>query len=131
MNIPDGLRYTSDHEWARTEQDGTITCGITDFAQAALGGVVFVELPDDGAGLAQGDRFGTVESTKSVSDLYAPVAGLVVARNSRLDAEPELVNTDPYGDGWMVRLRPDGDGDLARLMDAAAYGTHVAAADHG
>lgn len=127
MSIPANLRYTDDHEWARLESDGTVTVGITDFAQSSLGGVVYVELPGSGT-LEAGKTFGQVESTKSVSELYAPIGGTVVEKNPLLDGEPELVNTDPYGKGWMVRIAPSGD--LSALMDAKAYEAHVAAADH-
>lgn len=127
MSIPANLRYTNDHEWARLENDGTVTVGITDFAQSSLGGVVYVELPASGA-LEAGKTFGQVESTKSVSELYAPISGEVLEKNPALDGEPELVNSDPYGKGWMVRLAPKGD--LSGLMDAAAYEAHVAAAEH-
>ena len=127
MSIPANLRYTDDHEWARLESDGTVTVGITDFAQEALGGVVYVEVPGNGS-IEAGSSFGQVESTKSVSELYAPISGDIVAKNADLDAEPELVNTDPYGRGWMVRIAPKGD--LSALMDAAAYEAHVAAAEH-
>lgn len=127
MSIPANLRYTDDHEWARLESDGTVTIGITDFAQSSLGGVVYVEVPAGGA-LEAGKSFGQVESTKSVSELYAPISGTIVAKNPELDGEPELVNTDPYGRGWMVRIAPSGD--LSALMDATAYEAHVAAADH-
>lgn len=128
MSSPSNLRYTHDHEWARAEADGTVTVGITDFAQGSLGGVVYVEVPSSG-NVTAGAAFGQVESTKSVSELFAPISGEIVAKNDALDGEPELVNTDPYGNGWMVRIRPDGD--LSALMDAAAYDAHVATAgDH-
>lgn len=127
MSIPANLRYTDDHEWARLENDGTVTVGITDFAQSSLGGVVYVELPSSGA-LEAGKSFGQVESTKSVSELYAPISGEVVEKNPALDGEPELVNSDPYGQGWMLRIKPAGD--LSALMDATAYEAHVAAAEH-
>ncbi len=123
MHIPSDLRYTKEHEWIRIEGDrGTV--GITDFAQDALGDVVFVELPAVGTVLEQGRVFGVVESNKTVSDLYAPAAGEVVEVNEELRTRPELVNQDPYGAGWMIRLRlrPDGAGEL---LDAAAYRAHV------
>jgi glycine cleavage system H protein len=106
MNVPDGLRYSSDHEWARLD-DGKVRVGITDYAQDALGDVVFVQVPDVGAKLAAGDTFGEVESTKSVSELYAPVAGAVVEVNLDLESSPELVNSDPYGNGWILLIEPD------------------------
>ena len=127
MSIPANLRYTHDHEWARLESDGTVTVGITDFAQSSLGGVVYVEVPAAGT-VQAGKTFGQVESTKSVSELYAPISGTIVAKNPELDGEPELVNTDPYGRGWMVRIAPSSD--LSALMDPAAYEAHVAASDH-
>jgi len=128
MQVPDELKYTKDHEWLRIE-GGEGVIGITDFAQDALGDVVFVELPAVGATLAQGDAFGVVESNKSVSDLYAPVAGTVVAVNQALVDAPESVNADPYGAGWMIRLKLDGaagDG----LLDAAAYRQHADSEAH-
>ena len=120
MNVPADLRYSTDHEW--TKVDGTrIKVGITDYAQDALGDVVYVQVPAVGATVTAGDAFGEVESTKSVSDLYAPLAGEVTGVNDALDATPELVNTDPYGEGWMLAVRPD-DGDAVEgLLDAAAY----------
>ncbi|PZS12652.1 MAG: glycine cleavage system protein GcvH [Pseudonocardiales bacterium] len=124
--IPDELQYTADHEWAKVRNSGdtqTVRVGITDFAQQALGDVVFVSLPELGVQLAQGAAFGEVESTKSVSDLYAPVPGTVVARNDALDQRPELVNSDPYGEGWIVELEVADGADLSVLIDAAAYAT--------
>jgi glycine cleavage system H protein len=125
-DIPDELKYTAEHEWAKVTDSGgttTVRIGITDYAQQALGDVVFVSLPDVGASLQQGAAFGEVESTKSVSDLYAPVTGTVVARNDALDATPELVNSDPYGAGWIVDIEVTDAGSLDGLIDAAAYGT--------
>ena len=130
MNVPSELRYTKDHEWIRVEGDAALI-GITDFAQDSLGDVVFVELPAVGTKLAQGATFGVVESNKSVSDLFAPVAGEVVAVNERLAEQPELVNQSPYDQGWMIRLRIASATDLAVLLDAAAYATHVASEQHG
>ena len=124
--VPDDLKYTAEHEWARVSgADGkqTVRVGITDYAQQALGDVVYVSLPEVGTQLAQGAAFGEVESTKSVSDLYAPVAGTVVARNDALDQQPELINSDPYGEGWIVEIEVAEDADLSALIDAAAYGT--------
>lgn len=130
MNVPSDLRYTKDHEWIRVEGDvGSI--GITDFAQDSLGDVVFVELPAVGARLAQGAIFGVVESNKSVSDLFAPVAGEVVAVNERLAEQPELVNQSPYEHGWMIRVRLAAESELAGLLDASAYQAHVASEQHG
>jgi glycine cleavage system H protein len=116
--IPEELRYTPEHEWVSAGP--AVRVGITDFAQDALGDIVYVQLPDVGRVVKAGETLGEIESTKSVSEIYAPVAGEIVARNERLDAEPELVNTDPYGAGWLVEVRPDGtSGD--GLLDAAAY----------
>jgi glycine cleavage system H protein len=117
--IPEDLRYTDAHEWVRDLGDGVVRIGITDHAQTQLGDVVFVQLPDEGATVAAGDAVGEVESTKSVSDLYAPVSGTVTAVNPALSDTPELVNSGPYDDGWMMEVRvtsePDG------LLDASAY----------
>ena len=118
--IPEDLRYTTDHEWVRSEGE-TVRVGITDYAQEALGDIVFVTLPEVGTQVTAGDTCGEVESTKSVSDLYAPLSGTVVERNEALDASPELVNSDPYGDGWMLTIRPDDSGAADTLLDAAAY----------
>ncbi len=117
---PDGLRYTAEHEWLRTEGD-TVRIGITSFAQEALGDVVYVSLPAVGDEVIGGDTCGEVESTKSVSDLYAPVSGEVTAVNPALDTTPELVNTDPYGDGWMYEMRPSDPGAVDELLDVEAY----------
>ena len=111
MSVPGELQYTRTHEWVRREGDSA-TVGITDHAQDELGDVVFVELPEEGATFGAGDAFGTIESVKAVSDLYAPISGEVVEVNSALDDAPEKVNEDPYGDGWMIRLRVSGEGDL-------------------
>ena len=111
MNVPGELQYTKSHEWVRREE-GTATIGITDHAQDELGDVVFVELPEKGTSFSAGDSFGTVESVKAVSDLYAPVGGEVVEVNETLNASPELINEEPYGGGWMIRLRISEDGDL-------------------
>ena len=118
--IPAELKYTKDHEWVRAEGD-LLRVGITDYAQEALGDIVFVTLPEAGATLSAGDTCGEVESTKSVSDLYAPVGGTVVERNENLDSSPELVNSDPYGDGWMMVIRPEGDAGQSELLDAGGY----------
>ena len=120
MNVPDGLRYSPDHEWARLE-DGRVRIGITDYAQDALGDVVFIELPTIGDTLAASDSFGEVESTKSVSDLFAPVSGTVVEVNDELADAPERLNEDPYGDGWICVIDPAEPGQLDALMDAEAY----------
>ena len=123
MNIPDELRYSTDHEWVRLE-DGRVRVGITDYAQDALGDVVFVDLPQVGFAVAAGDSFSEVESTKSVSDLYSPVTAKVVAVNGELEGSPQLVNSDPYGEGWLIELQAAGDalsGEVDGLLDADAY----------
>jgi len=111
LNVPQDLQYTRSHEWVRTEGD-TATVGISDHAQDELGDVVFVELPDEGATFDAGESFGTVESVKAVSDVYAPVGGEVVEVNSSLEDAPEKINDDPYGEGWLVKLRTSGEADL-------------------
>ena len=125
-NVPDDLQYTSEHEYvARTGDPSVVLVGITDYAQGELGDVVFVNLPKPGQRLADHESFGTIEAVKAVSDLYSPVAGEVVEVNSALDADPALVNRDPYGDGWMVKLRPADPGSLAGLLSASAYRAHI------
>ena len=121
LEYPQELRYTAEHEWVRTGDDGTVRIGITSFAQDSLGDVVYVSLPAVGDTVSAGDACGEVESTKSVSDLYAPLAGEVTAVNESLDATPELVNTDPYGEGWMYELRPADAAAVEALLDPAAY----------
>jgi len=120
---PEDLKYSSEHEWVRSpgEADGSVRIGITHYAQDALGDIVFVSLPEVGTEVATGDTVGELESTKSVSDLYAPVAGKVVARNEALDGSPELVNADPYGEGWLFEVEPSDDSELDALMDASSY----------
>jgi len=124
-DIPSDLRYTAEHEWVRRSGDDTARVGITDFAQSALGDVVFVQLPDVGTEVTAGESFGEVESTKSVSDVYAPVSGKVSAVNSDLLVSPELVNSDPYGAGWLVDVQVSDvaelESALSRLLDAEAY----------
>ena len=122
--IPPDLHYTAEHEWIRRTGDNTVRVGITDFAQSALGDVVFVQLPDVGTEVTAGESFGEVESTKSVSDLFAPVSAKVVAVNGDLDGNSQLVNSDPYGAGWLIDLEVDAESyeqDLAALLDAEAY----------
>lgn len=119
--IPSDLKFTSDHEWVRSEDGGSVTIGITDYAQDALGDVVFVQLPEVGATLSAGESCGEVESTKSVSDLIAPLSGTVTAVNEALDGTPELVNSAPYGDGWLYSLTPSDASQEADLLDAAGY----------
>jgi glycine cleavage system H protein len=118
--LPDDLKYTREHEWIRVS-GGTARIGITDFAADALGDIVFVTLPEAGATVTVGESFGEVESTKSVSDVYAPVAGTVARRNEALDEQPELVNSDPYGEGWMVEIELSDPAAVDGLLDAAAY----------
>ena len=120
MNIPKELKYTESHEWARLEADGTVTIGITDHAQEQLGDIVFVETPKAGRKVAKGEEVGVVESVKAASDIYAPVAGEIVAGNDALADAPEKVNADAYG-SWMYRIKPDNAADLGQLLDAAAY----------
>ena len=124
--IPGDLRYTKSHEWLRSLPDGSIEIGISDHAQAALGDLVFVEVPETGRMLSAGDACAVVESVKAASDVYSPLNGEVIAGNEMLATQPELINQDPYGQGWILRLRPTGDS--AELLDAAAYGAEVAAA---
>ncbi|WP_336924082.1 glycine cleavage system protein GcvH [Aquipuribacter sp. SD81] len=122
MDVPEGLRYTDEHEWVSvTGDDGVVRVGITDYAQDALGDIVFVELPAEGVAVTAGDPCGEVESTKSVSELFAPVSGTVTARNDALEADPARVNGDPYGDGWLFEVRPDDPAAVEGLLDAAAY----------
>ena len=123
---PDDLKYTVEHEWVRADGEGTVTFGITDFAQDALGDIVFVTLPAPDAEVSAGDAIGEVESTKSVSDVYAPLSGTVLARNDALEATPEIINSDPYGEGWMVRMRPTDPAALEQLLDSDGYAAHVA-----
>ncbi len=120
---PEDLKYTSEHEWVRTpgDADGSVRVGITDYAQDALGDIVFATLPEVGAEVQAGTAVGELESTKSVSDIYAPVSGQVVARNDALDGSPELVNSDPYGAGWLFEVVPSDGAAVDGLMDAAAY----------
>jgi len=126
-DIPTDLHYTAEHEWVRRSGDDTVRVGITDFAQSALGDVVYVQLPDVGSAVTAGESFGEVESTKSVSDLYAPISGTVSAVNGDLEGSPQLVNSDPYGDGWLLDIQVDGsqiaalESGIAALLDADAY----------
>jgi glycine cleavage system H protein len=123
-DIPADLRYTAEHEWVQRTGEDTVRVGITDFAQDSLGDVVFIQLPEVGTDLTAGESFGEVESTKSVSDLYAPLSASVVAVNAELEAKPQLVNSDPYGQGWLLELRASGDtldDGLAGLLEADAY----------
>jgi glycine cleavage system H protein len=127
--FPEDLKYTAEHEWVSAPNgDGIVRIGITSYAQDALGDIVYVSVPAVGSDVAAGQPLGEVESTKSVSDIYAPVTGAVVARNERLDAQPELLNSDPYGDGWIAEIRPADLAALDGLLDAGAYGASVASA---
>lgn len=120
MNFPTDLKYTSEHEWIRLEGDVAYV-GITDYAQAQLGDIVFVDIPTVGDTIEAGDVFGTIEVVKTVSDLFLPVSGEVLEQNEMLADRPELVNQDPYGKGWIVKIRPTGEADFGRLLDADAY----------
>jgi len=124
-NIPNDLQYTEEHEYIRKAKDGNAEIGITDYAQGELGDVVYVELPKVGAKFSKHDVFGTIEAVKAVSELFAPIAGEVVAVNDRLDKEPALVNTDPYGAGWMIKVKPSNPSEIDGLMKADAYSKHI------
>ncbi len=124
MSIPADLKYTSEHEWVR-EEGGVVVIGITHHAQDALGDVVFVELPDVGRALVANKAFGVVESVKAVSDLYAPLDGEVVEFNTALVQKPEIINSDPYGAAWMLKVKPNNMADVAKLLDAAGYEAHL------
>ncbi len=119
--VPDDVRYSSDHEWVRVSGGGTARIGITDYAQNSLGDIVYVQMPEPGATVSVGDAIGEVESTKSVSDIIAPVTATVISRNEALDATPELVNSDPYGDGWMLEVELTDPSEIDGLLDAAGY----------
>ncbi len=123
--IPQDLLYTEDHEYVKDAGDGVVAIGITDYAQGELGDVVYVELPKVGASFNKHDVFGTVEAVKAVSELYSPIGGEVVAINDRLDKEPALVNSSPYGDGWMIKVRVKDTGEKKALLDAGAYSAHL------
>ena len=125
-HVPNDLYYTEEHEYLKpSPEDGVFVVGVTDYAQGELGDVVFVELPDPGASFGRMDPFGTIEAVKAVSDLYCPVAGVVAEVNAALDDDPSLVNSDPYGAGWMIKLRVANEGELASLLDADAYAEHI------
>lgn len=129
MEFPEDLRYTSEHEWVSVEENDRVRVGITDFAQDALGDVVYVDLPEAGTEVRGGEPFGEVESTKSVSDVYSPVSGRIVERNEELADAPERINEEPYGEGWMVVIELRDPEELEGLMDAAAYRRMVEDAD--
>lgn len=125
-DYPEGLRYTEEHEYLKaTDEAGVYLVGITDYAQGELGDIVYLELPEPGASFGGGDTFGTIEAVKAVSDLYCPLAGEVVEVNAALDDDPSTVNSDPYGEGWMVKLRVANDTEVGSLMDSIAYRAHV------
>jgi len=128
-DAPEDLRYTSDHEWLRLEDDGCVTVGITDHAQEALGELVYVELPEAGSELGAGDACAVVESVKAASDVYTPLPGKLIAINESLAEQPELVNGNPYGEGWLVRLQPTDSSALESLMNADAYTRFLAEAE--
>lgn len=121
MNIPAELKYTREHEWVKDNGDGTVTVGITDFAQGELGDIVFVELEPEGSEFEQDEVFGTVEAVKTVSELYAPLGGKITEINEALEDDPELVNNDPYGDGWMVKIKMADSSELEALLSAEEY----------
>jgi glycine cleavage system H protein len=130
-SIPANLKYLDSHEWARVESDGTVTVGISDHAQGALGDLVFVEVPEVGRALTKGGAAAVVESVKAASDVYSPLSGEVIANNSEaLSTTPELVNSDPYGQGWLFKVKPSNNGELAGLLDAKAYEKVVEEAGH-
>jgi glycine cleavage system H protein len=129
-NVPADLRFLKSHEWARLEADGTVTVGISDHAQQALGDLVFAEVPDAGRRVAAGEACAVVESVKAASDVYSPVSGEVVASNADLGGKPELINQDPYGAGWLMRIRPDDKTQFAAMLDAKAYEAALAAETH-
>lgn len=125
-NVPGDLRYTKSHEWVRMLPDGSVEIGISDHAQAALGDLVFVEVPETGRQVATGDAFAVVESVKAASDVYSPLTGEVLAGNDALASQPELVNQDPYAQGWIARLKPASTAEVEALLDAAQYSEHLA-----
>ncbi len=124
-DIPDELRYTQEHEFVKQRRDGVVTIGITDYAQGELGDVVYVDLPNVGTTLDKMDVFGTIEAVKAVSELFAPLAGEVVEINGALDGDPSLVNQDPYGDGWMIKVRVSDSAAVEQLLTAADYAQHI------
>jgi glycine cleavage system H protein len=129
-SIPNDLKYLDSHEWARVESDGTVTIGISDHAQEALGDLVFVEVPEVGKALKKGNAAAVVESVKAASDVYSPISGEVIAANETLGSAPELVNQDPYGQGWLYKIKPSNEDELSQLLDSTAYGKVVEAAGH-
>ncbi len=124
MEFPDHLKYTKEHEWTRVE-DGSVVVGVTDYAQESLGEVVYVELPEEGSAVVMGEAFGVIESTKAVSDLYSPVSGTVTEVNDTLLDNPELINEDPYDEGWILRIELSDPSELNQLLDAASYASFI------
>jgi glycine cleavage system H protein len=124
-NVPGDLNYTEEHEYVRKGKDGNVEIGITDYAQGELGDVVYIELPKVGTKFNKHDVFGTIEAVKAVSELFSPISGEVVAINDRLDKEPALVNSDPYGAGWMIRVKPTNQSEIGALLGADAYTKHI------
>jgi glycine cleavage system H protein len=129
-NLPTNLKYSETHEWARVDEEGIVTIGITDHAQGLLGDVVFLELPEVDAEVNAGDEVGVIESVKAASDLYSPVSGTVIAVNDGLEGDPALVNSDPYGEGWLFRVQMVEEEELDQLMDAKKYAVQVASEGH-
>jgi glycine cleavage system H protein len=125
MNIPNNLRYSKEHEWAKNE-NGIIVVGITDFAQGELGDIVFIDLPEIGKKVAQNDSFGTIEAVKAASDIYSPVGGEITEVNNALTDAPEIINKDPYGQGWMIKIKPSNMAEMDKLLDADAYKALIA-----
>ncbi len=128
--IPSELKYTKSHEWARQEEDGTVTVGITDHAQGLLGDVVFIELPELDTEITSGSEAGVIESVKAASDIYIPISGTIVAINDALVDTPQLVNSDPYGGGWLFRVQPEDEGEVEELLTADDYADQVSAEEH-
>ena len=128
--VPADLRYCKSHEWARLESDGSVTIGISDHAQQALGDLVFVEVPEPGRRVVAGEACAVVESVKAASDVYSPVSGEIIAGNAELGGQPDLINHDPYGGGWIMRVRPEDKSQFAALLDARAYEAALAAETH-
>lgn len=128
--IPQELKYTDTHEWARVESDGSVTVGITDHAQELLGDIVFVELPEVDNDVNAAQETGVIESVKAASDIYAPISGIITEINDNLQDNPDLVNSDPYGEGWLYRLQPTDEDEIEKLLDADSYAEQVAAEGH-
>ena len=130
-NVPDGLYYSEEHEWVKVQEDGTVIIGVSDYAQKTLHDIVYVELPDAGSAAEYMGVIGALESVKAVSDMNSPISGEVLEVNNELLDSPDIINADPYGKGWIAKMKPSNlQGDILKLMDAAAYKKHVAAQDH-